>query len=113
MAAELRPVVVSLTRLYNETSEALGGPRANPAKKREMEDNSRKIGLLFAKLNNQDISLNAASKLVQLCQALDSADFASALHIQVILTTSEWDECNFWLAALKRMIKTRQNMRRQ
>lgn len=83
MAAELRPVVVSLTRLYNETSEALGGPRANPAKKREMEDNSRKIGLLFAKLNNQDISLNAASKLVQLCQALDSADFASALHIQV------------------------------
>jgi protein transport protein SEC31 len=27
---------------------------------------------------------------------------------QVLLTTSEWDECNFWLATLKRMIKTRQ-----
>ncbi|XP_058078793.1 protein transport protein SEC31 homolog B-like isoform X2 [Magnolia sinica] len=109
--AELRPVITTLTRLYNEISEALGGSRANPAKKREMEDNSRKIGSLFAKLNSGDISPNAASKLSQLCQALDSGDFAGALHIQVLLTTSDWDECNFWLAALKRMIKTRQNVR--
>ncbi|MQM06063.1 hypothetical protein Taro_038881 [Colocasia esculenta] len=110
-AAELRPVITTLTRLYNETSDALGGARANAAKKREIEDNSRKIGSLFAKLNSGDISPNAASKLVQLCQALDSGDYASALHIQVLLTTSDWDECNFWLAALKRMIKTRQTAR--
>ncbi|PKA62399.1 WD-40 repeat-containing protein MSI2 [Apostasia shenzhenica] len=109
--AELKPVVGTLTRLYHETSEALGGPRANPAKKREIDDNSRKIGALFSKLNAGDISPNAASKLRQLCQALDSGDFAGALHIQVLLTTSDWDECNFWLAALKRMIKTRQNAR--
>ncbi|PKU77187.1 protein transport protein SEC31 homolog B [Dendrobium catenatum] len=109
--AELRPVIGTLTRLYNETSEALGGQRANPARKREIEDNSRKIGVLFAKLNSGDISPNASSKLRQLCQALDAGDFASALHIQVLLTTSDWDECNFWLAALKRMIKTRQNAR--
>ncbi|XP_058107910.1 protein transport protein SEC31 homolog B isoform X2 [Magnolia sinica] len=109
--AELRPVITTLTRLYNETSEALGGSRANPAKKREIEDNSRKIGALFAKLNSGDISPNAASKLGQLCQALDSGEFAAALHIQVVLTTSDWDECNFWLAALKRMIKTRQSVR--
>ncbi|CAA6671881.1 unnamed protein product [Spirodela intermedia] len=106
---ELRPVIATLTRLYNETSEAIGGPHANASKKREIEDNSRKIGSLFAKLNSGDISPNAASKLVQLCQALDSGDYASALHIQVLLTTSDWDECNFWLAALKRMIKTRQS----
>ncbi|XP_020519257.1 protein transport protein SEC31 homolog B isoform X2 [Amborella trichopoda] len=111
VAAELRPVIATLTRLYNETSEALGGARANPVKKREIEDNSRKIGALFAKLNTGDISPNAASKLGQLCQALDSGDYASALHIQVLLTTSDWDECNFWLAALKRMIKTRQSVR--
>ncbi|XP_020585788.1 protein transport protein SEC31 homolog B isoform X2 [Phalaenopsis equestris] len=109
--AELRPVILTLTRLYHETSEALGGQRANPAKKREIEDNSRKIGALFAKLNTGDISPNASSKLRQLCQALDTGDFTSALHIQVLLTTSDWDECNFWLAALKRMIKTRQNVR--
>ncbi|KAE8038305.1 hypothetical protein FH972_010830 [Carpinus fangiana] len=100
------PVIATLTRLFNETSEVLGGSRANPAKKREIEDNSRKLGALFAKLNSEDISKNAADKLVQLCQALDNGDFSTALQIQVLLTTSEWDECNFWLATLKRMIKT-------
>lgn len=109
--AELRPVISTLTRLFHETSEILGGARANVTKKREIEDNSRKIGALFAKLNNGDISPNAASKLRELCQALDNGDFASALHIQVMLTTSDWDECNFWLATLKRMIKSRQNVR--
>lgn len=109
--APQKPVIATLTRLFNETSEALGGTRANPGKKREIEDNSRKIGALFAKLNSGDISKNAADKLVQLCQALDKGDFSTALQIQVLLTTSEWDECNFWLATLKRMIKTRQNVR--
>ncbi|XP_042061380.1 protein transport protein SEC31 homolog B-like [Salvia splendens] len=109
--AQQKPVIATLTRLFNETSEALGGSRANPAKKREIEDNSKKLGSLFAKLNSGDISKNAAEKLVQLCQALDNGDFATALQIQVHLTTSDWDECNFWLATLKRMIKTRQNFR--
>ncbi|KAL9679497.1 hypothetical protein QQ045_017360 [Rhodiola kirilowii] len=104
-------IATTLTRLFNETSEALGGSRANPAKRREIEDNSKKIGALFAKLNSGDISQNAALKLVELCQSLDNGDFIKALQIQVQLTTSEWDECNFWLAALKRMIKTRQSVR--
>ncbi|KAJ6777589.1 WD40/YVTN REPEAT-LIKE-CONTAINING DOMAIN ANCESTRAL COATOMER ELEMENT 1 SEC16/SEC31-RELATED [Salix koriyanagi] len=106
--AHHRPVITTLTRLFKETSEALGGARANPARKREIEDNSRKIGALFAKLNSGDISENASDKLFKLCQALDINDFSTALQIQVLLTTSEWDECNFWLATLKRMIKTRQ-----
>ncbi|KAF5946155.1 hypothetical protein HYC85_016383 [Camellia sinensis] len=125
--AQQRPVITTLMRLFNETSEALGGSRANPAKKREIEDNSRKIGALFAKLNSGDISKNAAEKLVQLCQALDNGDFSTCppnpesneflfdpfwfCLAQVQLTTSDWDECNFWLATLKRMIKTRQNVR--
>ncbi|XP_038980631.1 protein transport protein SEC31 homolog B-like isoform X3 [Phoenix dactylifera] len=111
VTAELRPVVTTLTRLFNETSEALGGSRANPSKKREIEDNSRKIGSLFAKLNSGDLSPNVASKLRQLCQALDSGDFVGALQIQVQLTTSDWEECNFWLGSVKRMIKTRQAVR--
>ncbi|XP_019082805.1 PREDICTED: protein transport protein SEC31 homolog B-like [Camelina sativa] len=109
--AHQKPVIATLTRLFNETSEALGGARANPAKKREIEDNSKKLGALFVKLNSGDISKNAADKLAQLCQALDSNDFSAALQIQVLLTTKEWDECNFWLATLKRMIKARQNVR--
>ncbi|GLJ29888.1 hypothetical protein SUGI_0590840 [Cryptomeria japonica] len=88
VAAELRPVIGTLTRLYKETSEALGGSRANPAKRREIDDNSRKIGSLFAKLNSGDISSNAATKLVQLCQALDSGNYSAALQIQVDSSSS-------------------------
>ncbi|KAI3744025.1 hypothetical protein L1987_57097 [Smallanthus sonchifolius] len=109
--APQRAVIGTLTRLFNETSEALGGSNAVPAKRREIDDNSKKIGALFTKLNSGDISKNAAEKLVQLCQSLDRGDFATALKIQVDLTTSDWDECSFWLATLKRMIKIRQNVR--
>lgn len=49
------PIVTTLTRLFNETSDALGGSRANPARKREIEDNSKRLGGLFAKLNSGDI----------------------------------------------------------
>ncbi|XP_061352657.1 protein transport protein SEC31 homolog B [Gastrolobium bilobum] len=105
------PIVTTLTRLFNETSEALGGSRANPAKKREIEDNSKRLGGLFAKLNSGDISKNAADKLLQLCQALENGDFGTALQFQVLLTTTEWDECQSWLGPLKRMIKTKQSVR--
>jgi hypothetical protein len=37
---------MTLTRLFNETSAAMGGPSANPAKKQEIEDNSGKIGVV-------------------------------------------------------------------
>lgn len=83
VAAHQKSIIATLTRLFNETAEALGGVRANPAKKREIEDNSRKVGDLFVKLNSGDISRNAADKLVQLCQALDNGDFSAALQIQV------------------------------
>ncbi|KAE9464262.1 hypothetical protein C3L33_03824, partial [Rhododendron williamsianum] len=65
--SQRRPVIMTLMRLFNETSEALGGLCANPVKKREIEDNSRKIGALFAKLNSGDISKNASEKA---CSAL-------------------------------------------
>ncbi|KAF7137670.1 hypothetical protein RHSIM_Rhsim07G0060500 [Rhododendron simsii] len=56
---------------------------------------------LFAKLNSGDISKATAEKLVQLCQSLDDADFSTAFQILVQLTTSDWDDFNFWLATLK------------
>ena len=45
---------------------------------------------------------------LQLCAALDAGDYAMATHVQVSLTTSDWDEASAWLTALKRLIKTRQ-----
>ncbi|KAF7139124.1 hypothetical protein RHSIM_Rhsim07G0060400 [Rhododendron simsii] len=90
--SQQRPVIMALTRLFNETSEALGGSHANPAKKREIEDNSRKIGALFAKINGGNISKFASENLVQLSLSLDNCDFGTACQIQVQLTTSDWDD---------------------
>ncbi|KAL5678341.1 hypothetical protein ACJX0J_014472, partial [Zea mays] len=82
VSAELRPVIGTLTRLFDETTKALGGSQATQAKKREIEDNSRKIGALFSKLNSGDISPNVSSKLIQLCSAIDASDFVTAMHLQ-------------------------------
>lgn len=101
LTADLKPVITTLTKLYHETSGALGG--ANPSSKRQIEDNSKKIGSLFAKLNSGDISSNAASKLRELCHALDSGDFESALHTQVYVTTTrsklflKWKYWGTWI----------------
>ncbi|CAH1431470.1 unnamed protein product [Lactuca virosa] len=60
-----RAVIGTLTRLFNETSEALGGANAVPTKA--------------------------------------SGDFATALKIQVDLTTSDWDEYSFWKLVVKQI----------
>ena len=49
-----------------------------------------------------------SDKLLQLCAALDAGDYVGATHVQVSLTTNDWDECAAWLTALKRLIKARQ-----
>jgi len=53
------------------------------AKKREMDDNSKKIGQLLWRLNAGEVSQGVLPKLLQLCQAIDSADWHTANHIQV------------------------------
>ncbi|KAH7847399.1 hypothetical protein Vadar_025627 [Vaccinium darrowii] len=73
---------MSLTRLFNETSAAMGGPSANPAKKQEIEDNSGKIGVVIAKLTSGDISRNATEKLVYLCPSFDNGDFGCLMDSQ-------------------------------
>ena len=58
-------------------------PFRTAAKKREMEDNTKKIGQLFWRLNQGDVSEGVVPKLVQLCQAIDTGDWVTANHIQV------------------------------
>ncbi|KAK9036031.1 hypothetical protein V6N11_078052 [Hibiscus sabdariffa] len=109
--AKQKPVITTLTRLFNETSQALGSSRANPAKKREIEDNSRKLGALFAKHNSGDISkllLISSFSSARLWPIMISIQL-SKFRFFLPLGTREWDECNFWLATLKRIIKTRRN----
>jgi len=104
--AELKPVADTLGKLFHHCASI-----APAAKKREMDDNSKRLGVLLWHLNKGDVSSNVAGKLKSLCQSLDAGDLATASHIQVQMTTSDWDECSQWLTALKRLIKTAQTGR--
>lgn len=105
---EMQGVVRSLSALYRNCSVVAA---SNPIKKREMEDNSKRLAVLFYSLNSGDVSNKVCAKLRDLCHALDAGDFAAASHIQVGMTTSDWDECSAWLTALKRLIKTGSSLR--
>lgn len=104
VAPEQRPVIASLNNLFNSCVPLVN----NPAKRKEMDDNSKRLGQMLWKLNAGEVSPHVVQKLMQLCQSLDAGDLATASHIQVELTTSDWDECGQWLTALKRLIKMRQ-----
>ncbi|KAL3153542.1 hypothetical protein ABBQ38_011870 [Trebouxia sp. C0009 RCD-2024] len=106
VSPQVKPLLDSLRTLHQTCASA---PQLQaPNKKREMDDNSKKMGQLFWKLNAGDVSEGVVQKLLQLKQALDQGDFNKASSIQISLTTSDWDECSTWLTALKRLIKARQ-----
>lgn len=105
-----------------------------------MDDNTKKIGQLFWRLNAGEVSAGVIPKLQQLCMAIENGDWHTANHIQVAITagltrapvsthppvpsdwpaplpclspqvqmtTTDWDECGFWLSAVKRLVKLRQ-----
>lgn len=104
---ELRGAVNSLIQLYQSCQAIVGG---QPIKKRELDDASKKLGALVWRINAGLVSTSVSEKLQQLGSALDAGDFATAGHIQVMLTTSDWDECAGWLTALKRLLKLRQTV---
>ena len=95
-------------RAMKRMCEAAAG--AHPARKREVEDSSKRLAGLLWKLNRADVSASVCGKLLQLCAALDAGDIAGASQAQVALTTSDWDEGSGWLTALKRLLKMRASL---
>lgn len=75
-----------------------------------MEDNAKKLGILFWKLNVHELSDEVVGLLVPLAQALTSGDIATAKSIHVKLTGSHWSECSQWLQVIKRLMKARQQL---
>lgn len=106
ISGELMPIVNSFRSLYQAGEQVAA---TQPARRRELDDASKKLGGLVWKMNEGTVSESVTSKLLSLAAALDAYDYAGAAHVQVQLTTGDWDECSTWLTALKRIIKLRQN----
>ena len=64
----------SLKALFQQCEAAAG---ANPARKKEVEDSSKRIAGLLWKLNRADVSASVCGKLLQLCASLDAGDVAA------------------------------------
>lgn len=107
VSSDLAASIRSLRVLYEACSQASG---SNPTKRKEMEDTSKRLAALLFRANIGDISSSVAEKLKALAQALDMADYQSAQNVQMALTTADWDECSFWLTALKRLLKFRSTL---
>lgn len=106
ISGEFMPIVNSFRSLYQAGEHVAA---TQPARKRELDDASKKLGGLVWKMNEGTVSDSVTSKLLSLAAALDAYDYAGAAHVQVQLTTGDWDECSTWLTALKRIIKLRQS----
>ena len=78
VSPDMQPVVAALSRFYNECLSI-----APLAKKREMEDNSKRFGTLFWKLNNQDVSTRVSEALMSIAKAVSSGDWQGAHQLQV------------------------------
>lgn len=104
ISPDLAPVAQSLRSLYDACAAAAA---AHPAKRKEMDDSSRRLGVLLWKLNAAEVSPSVVAKLKSLAEALDTANFTAAHGVQMALTTGDWDECSAWLTALKRLTKFR------
>lgn len=102
--AELKPAVAQLHALYGACAPLAN----NPARKREMDDNAKRLGALVWRLNEGQVSPHVAQRLLALCAALARGDWQGAAAVQVELTATDWDECGAWLTAVKRLIKVRQ-----
>lgn len=64
--------------------EACGAAMAaQPARRREADDNSKRVGGLFWRLNAGQVSAPVQAQLVALARALDAGDLATASQIQV------------------------------
>lgn len=103
---ELKPVVAAITKLFDEVAGAMP-----PNRKKETEDSSKKLGALFVKLNSGDVSASLTEKLQRVTQAIMAGDYAGAKHVQVEMTTTNWDEGSHWMPTLKRLITARGAMR--
>ncbi len=86
LSAPGMPAVVHCTppcMPHSQPSLLLPPATTSPARKREMDDNSRRLGGLFWKLNEGQVAQHVVAKLLQMVAALDAGNWPAAQHVQV------------------------------
>lgn len=73
-------MVASIAALFEACKAVVA---SQPTRRREMDNNAQRLGVLFWHLNAHSLSPNVAEALRQICAALDGRDYATAGQLQV------------------------------
>lgn len=87
--------------------EMLLNQSAQDGNARKRDDIAKRLEELYSRLSSGQIKTQASQKVVQLVQAAEQGDFASASRIQMELCTVDWDANKGWLMGVKRLLPTR------
>nr|CAG8541528.1 963_t:CDS:2 [Entrophospora candida] len=93
-------ITVILRKLLNDCKQFF----VTGIDKRILVDTEKRIDLLFEKLEKYELPENVIVKLSQICECLESRDFANALTIQGNLMTTDFEKEGKWLLGIKRLI---------
>jgi len=74
---------------------------------RKRDDIAKRLEELYNRLSTGQIKTLASQKVVQLAQAAEQNDFATANKLQMELCTVDWDANKGWLMGVKRLLPTR------
>ncbi|KAF7456194.1 putative protein transport protein SEC31 [Cryptosporidium felis] len=91
-----------LDMVVNVVNTSLNNIFANDPRKKM--DAQKRFDELFEKLRVGNVSETVSSKVVKLCQALQTGDALTANKIHVDLSSTEWDSNKNWLMAFKRIM---------
>lgn len=87
--------------------EMLLNNSAQDGNARKRDDIAKRLEELYTKLSTGMMKTAASQKVVQLVQAVEQNDFATANRIQMELCTVDWDVNKGWLMGVKRLLPTR------
>lgn len=87
--------------------EMLLNNSAQDGNMRKRDDIAKRLEELYNRLSTGQIKTQASQKVVQLAQAAEQNDFASANKLQMELCTVDWDANKGWLMGVKRLLPTR------
>ncbi|EAK87692.1 WD repeat protein [Cryptosporidium parvum Iowa II] len=91
-----------LDMVTNVVNSNLNSIFANDPRKKM--DAQKRFDELFENLRVGNISETVSSKVVNLCQALQTGDYLTANKIHIDLSSTEWENNKNWLMAFKRII---------
>lgn len=74
---------------------------------RKRDDIAKRLEELYSKLQTGQMKTAASQKVLQLVQAVEQNDFASANRIQMELCTIDWEMNKGWLMGVKRLMPAR------